>query len=128
MGTADVVIVGAGPYGLSLAAHLAASDVDVLVFGPSMKTWRDGMPAGMKLKSEGFASSLSDPDGSYTLAHYCREHGIAYAESGWPVPVEVFATYGQAFARRFVPQLDERKVTRVARSGQDFTVELDDHE
>ncbi len=126
MGTADVVIVGAGPYGLSLAAHLAAAGVDVRVFGPSMKTWRDGMPAGMKLKSEGFASSLSDPDGSYTLAHYCGEHGIAYAESGWPVPVEVFAAYGQAFASRFVPQLDERKVTTIARSGQDFAVELED--
>ena len=128
VGTADVVIVGAGPYGLSLAAHLAACDIDVRVFGPSMKTWRDGMPAGMKLKSEGFASNLSDPSGIYTLAHYCRERGIAYAESGWPVPVEVFAAYGQAFANRFVPQLDERKVTRIARSGQDFTVELEDGE
>ena len=126
MSTADVVIVGAGPYGLSLAAHLATSDLDVRVFGRSMTTWREGMPTGMKLKSEGFASSLSDPDGSYTLGHYCRERGIAYAESGWPVPVEVFAAYGQAFASRFVPQLDERRVTSIVRSGQDFTVELDD--
>ncbi len=126
VGTADIVIVGAGPYGLSLAAHLAASDLDVRVFGRSMRTWREGMPTGMKLKSDGFASSLSDPDGSYTLGHFCRERDIAYAESGWPVPVEVFAAYGQAFASRFVPQLDERKVTSIARSGQDFTVELED--
>ena len=124
--TVDVVIVGAGPYGLSLAAHLAASDLDVQVFGQSMRTWREGMPTGMKLKSEGFASSLSDPAGSYTLGHYCREHGIAYADIGWPVPVEVFAAYGQAFARRFVPQLDPRRVTRVAKNGQDFTIDLED--
>ena len=128
VGTADVVIVGAGPYGLSLAAHLAASDLDVRVFGRSMRTWCEGMPNGMKLKSEGFASSLSDPGDSYTLGHYCAERGIAYAESGWPVPVEVFAAYGQAFARRFVPHLDEREVTGIARSGQDFTVDLGDGE
>ena len=52
--TADVVIVGAGPYGLSMAAHLAAANLDVRVFGQPMKTWNEGMPAGMKLKSEGF--------------------------------------------------------------------------
>ncbi len=126
--TADVVIVGAGPYGLSLAAHLAASDLDVRVFGQSMKTWRDSMPSGMKLKSEGFASSLSDPAGRFTLGHYCREEGIAYAEIGWPVPVEVFAAYGQAFARRFVPQLDARRVTGIAKAGRAFTIDLEDGE
>ena len=126
--TADVVIVGAGPYGLSLAAHLAAANLDVRVFGQPMKTWNEGMPAGMKLKSEGFASSLADPCGSYTLGDYCREHAVAYADMGWPVPVEVFAAYGQAFASRFVPQLDERKVARVAKDGQDFTIDLEDGE
>lgn len=121
-----VAIVGAGPYGLSVAAHLAAAGVEVRVFGASMQTWREGMPNGMFLKSEGFASSLSDPEGAFTLGHHCRERGIPYADIGWPVPVDVFADYGAEFARRFVPGLDGRRVVRVARSGAGFRVELED--
>ena len=103
-----VAVVGAGPYGLSVAAHLAAGGAEVRVFGASMQTWREGMPSGMFLKSEGFASSLSDPGGTFTLGHHCRERGIPYADIGWPVPVEVFAAYGAEFARRFVPGRDGR--------------------
>ena len=123
-----VAVVGAGPYGLSAAAHLAAAGVETRVFGAAMETWREGMPGGMFLKSEGFASSLSDPAGTFTLGHYCRERGIPYADIGWPVPVEVFAAYGAEFSRRFVPGRDGRRVARVARSRGGFRVELADGE
>src|SRR6185312_16558536 len=36
----EVAIIGAGPYGLSLAAHLAASKVSFRVFGRPMELWR----------------------------------------------------------------------------------------
>ena len=121
-----VAIIGAGPYGLSAAAHLAAAGVETHVFGQPMQTWSEGMPNGMFLKSEGFASSLSDPGATFTLGHYCREQGLPYADVGWPVPVDVFAAYGAEFARRFVPKRDGRRVARVTRSGAGFRVELED--
>ena len=126
--TTSVAIIGAGPYGLSVAAHLAAAGVDVRIFGTSMQTWRDSMPNGMLLKSEGFASSLSDPGRSFTLGHYCRERDLPYRDIGWPVPVEVFAAYGEAFQQRFVPQLDSRRVVHVGRTRDGFRVETEDGE
>lgn len=63
----DVAIVGAGPYGLSLAAHLRDAGLSFRIFGKPMSTWRDHMPRGMHLKSEGFASNLSAPDRRSTL-------------------------------------------------------------
>src|SRR5215510_1732556 len=54
----DVAIVGAGPYGLSVAAHLLDAKVDVLVCGEPMAGWRHHMPRGMYLKSTFDASSL----------------------------------------------------------------------
>ncbi len=126
--TTSVAIIGAGPYGLSVAAHLVAAGVDVRIFGTSMQTWRNSMPNGMLLKSEGFASSLSDPGRSFTLGHYCRERDLPYRHVGWPVPVEVFAAYGEAFQKRFVPQLDTRRVVHVSRTRDGFRVETEDGE
>src|SRR5882757_6978759 len=124
----DVAIIGAGPYGLSLAAHLAAANVDVRVFGQPMHTWRTGMPEGMVLKSEGFASNLWDPDGAFTLRDYCRDQGLPYQDSGLPVPLATFSDYGVAFQKRFVPLLDERWVTNVERHSNGFVLQLDDGE
>jgi thioredoxin reductase len=124
--TTEVAIIGAGPYGLSIAAHLREAGVAFRIFGQPMHNWRARMPQGMHLKSDGFASSLYDPKGRLTLANYCAEHGIAYADLGKPVPVEVFAAYGLAFQKQWVPSLDRRMVNRLERRAGGFTLTLDD--
>jgi cation diffusion facilitator CzcD-associated flavoprotein CzcO len=93
----DIAIIGAGPYGLSLAAHLRAHGRDFRIFGDPMVMWRNRMPKGMRLKSEGFASSLYDPGGTFTLARYCAENDLPYADVGLPVPLETFTRYGLEF-------------------------------
>ena len=64
----DVAVIGAGPNGLSLAAHLTDRGVDIRIFGKAMETWDARMPKGMLLKSEGFATSLYDPGRHYSYA------------------------------------------------------------
>jgi thioredoxin reductase len=123
-----VAIIGAGPYGLSLAAHLGSRDIPYRIFGTPLETWRNHMPAGMLLKSDGFASSLCAPDGQGTLAAYCEEHGIPYDDTGIPVSLEVFTEYALDFQRRFVPHLEDRRVSAVERRGQGFSLTLDDGE
>lgn len=83
------------------------------------------MPIGMHLKSEGFASSLSDPDGAFTLAHYCTANGIGYADVGLPVRLETFWRYGVEFQQRFVPDLDQRDVARLDRLPDGFQLTLE---
>jgi hypothetical protein len=107
----EVAIVGAGPYGLSLAAHLKSAAVPFRIFGSPMESWRKHMPQGMLLKSDGFASNLSDPESSFTLAHFCAQEGIEYHATDVPVRLESFAAYGLAFQRRFAPELDEKLLT-----------------
>ncbi|MDD0811618.1 NAD(P)-binding domain-containing protein [Curvibacter sp. RS43] len=120
----DVAIVGAGPYGLSLAAHLTGRGVKVRIFGTPMRFWREHMPRGMQLKSDGFASSLSEPTGHYTLKTWCAENGEPYADMGLPVTLEQFCAYGEAFQRRCVPQLETTEVQHLSRHPQGFALSL----
>jgi cation diffusion facilitator CzcD-associated flavoprotein CzcO len=123
-----VAIIGAGPYGLSIAAHLRSYGVAFRIFGTPMDSWRHRMPVGMMLKSDGFASNLSAPAGQGTLAAYCAERGIPYHDTQVPVSLEVFNTYAMDFQQRFVEDLDERHVVSLDRTGDGFVLELDDGE
>ena len=121
----DVAIVGAGPYGLSLAAHLNAAGIQTRVFGRPMDSWRSHMPEGMLLKSDPFASSLSDPQDFYTLARFSEEQSIPYSESE-PVRLDLFCNYGLAFQKRCAPRLAEVQVSTIERSGSEFIIGLDE--
>jgi thioredoxin reductase len=122
----DVAIVGAGPYGLSVAAHLRGAGVSYRQFGRPMHLWRDMMPRGMFLKSQGFASNLSDPERSHTLEAFCRKTGHPYASYGLPVPLDTFISYGQWFADELVPGLEEVLVTDLVRTRSGFDLSLSD--
>jgi thioredoxin reductase len=124
----DVAIIGAGPYGLSIAAHLHARGVRIRIFGDPMSVWSAHMPRGMRLKSEGFASSLSDPGGKFPLKQYCLEQGLPYEDTGLPVPLSTFVSYGLEFQKRFVPNLEKKMVLSVQPSSVGFELKLDNGE
>src|SRR4030095_3946033 len=86
----DVAIVGAGPYGLSIAAHLLDAKIDALVCGQPMAGWRYHMPKGMYLKSTCDASSLSSPAPGSSLADYCAASGIPNPDERHPASLRFF--------------------------------------
>jgi len=124
----NVAIIGAGPYGLSVAAHLRARGIEHRIFGRPMDTWLAHMPKGMRLKSEGFASSLYDPNSEFTLGKYCKREGLPYADIGLPVPLATFTEYGLEFQERFVPHLENNLVVSLNRSSTGFELQLADGE
>ena len=93
-----------------------------------MDLWSDHMPAGMCLKSEGFASNISSPDGRHTLFHYCAQAGVHYADIGVPVRLDSFVDYGRWFQRELVPGLRRNRVTLVRRARRGFALFLDDRQ
>ena len=120
----SVSIIGAGPYGVSIAAHLRFIGIDFRIFGISMHRWRAQMPKEMFLKSEGCGSSLSDPTGQRTLARYCAEEGLPYGAWGAPVSREIFAQYATSFQQHYVPNLEDAMVTMVGKSRDTFELGL----
>lgn len=124
----DTAIVGAGPYGLSVAAHLKHSGVPFRIFGRPMDSWVAHMPKGMCLKSDGFASNIYDPRADFTLERFCEERRIEYSHMGLPVRLDTFSAYGLAFRERMVPELEDKLIVQVDRSQEGFLLQLEDGE
>jgi hypothetical protein len=106
----DVAIIGAGPYGLACAAHLRAARQDVAIFGDTMASWRDQMPAGMRLRSSWDASTISGPGEGLTLDAYEASLGRRIAR---PVPLDDYIAYGEWFAENGVGAIDDRRIASV---------------
>ncbi|WP_243719633.1 NAD(P)-binding domain-containing protein [Actinomadura sp. KC06] len=116
----DVVIAGAGPYGLSTAAYLQNLGLDVRIIGKPMRFWEENMPLGMFLKSEPFASNLGAPQ---------RGMGFTDRHPDWrvgePIPLETFVEYGRWFASVVIPGTEDAQVLNVERGGASgYTVTL----
>jgi thioredoxin reductase len=128
MNNCNIAIIGAGPYGLSIAAHLRGQGVDFRIFGHPMSTWETQMPKGMRLKSEGFASCLYDGDHALTLRKYSEERNLPYADIGLPVPLGTFIAYGKEFQKRCVPELEHRLLVSLDQGPDGFSLSFDDGE
>lgn len=121
----EAAVIGAGPYGLAAAAHLRAAGFHIRVFGEAVGFWRDNMPVGMKLRSPWIATDIAHPDKRLTLDEYYRGAGLAKPQL---LPLEKFVDYGRWFQAHVAPDIDRRKVLRVAACDSGFRVTLADGE
>ncbi|WP_067480069.1 NAD(P)-binding domain-containing protein [Actinomadura hibisca] len=104
----DVLIVGAGPYGLSIAAHAQGRGLRTRVIGTPMRFWDENMPIGMFLKSEPFASNLGSPVPDRGFTDHHPDWGM-----GRPIPLDTFVSYGRWFARQLAEQAEPTEVVSV---------------
>ncbi|MFD1935415.1 FAD-dependent oxidoreductase [Nonomuraea mangrovi] len=122
-----VVVIGAGPYGLSVAAHLRAAGVAVRVFGEVMGSWRHVMATGMFLKSAPQATDLAAPAPGGRLADFCRQAGLPELTELTPIPSDLFVRYGTWFANRFAGEVEDTRVAWLNRRRDGgFHLVLDD--
>jgi pyruvate/2-oxoglutarate dehydrogenase complex dihydrolipoamide dehydrogenase (E3) component len=123
MGSQDTtVVIGAGPYGLSVAAHLKAQGAPTLVFGKTMEFWQK-MPSKMYLKSVWTASTFDDPYGAYSLNQYVQATKTTRQE---PVPLPFFLDYGHWFQQHAISNVDPTYVSQLSRDGKGFHLDLSD--
>jgi lysine/ornithine N-monooxygenase len=108
----DVAVVGAGPFGLSVAAHQAHRRVRA--FGEPMETWRTRMPPDMRLRSDWDETSLSAPEDRGSIDAWARAVGEAREE---PIPLPKFLRYSEWFRETFVPENDRADVAQLERGG-----------
>jgi lysine/ornithine N-monooxygenase len=128
LSTEDVLIVGAGPFGLSISAHLSDRGVSHTLVGRPMDTWRRHMPPGMLLRSEPYGSDLASPRSGYDVRAYCSRRGLDYVHRLGPLSIERFLDYSDWYTRELVPPTLDAVVSGVRTAPGGFEVSFTDHE
>ena len=102
----DLLIVGAGPFGLSLAAKAQQIGADFVMVGKPMGFWTDQMPKGMLLRS-GTDWHL-DPVGRATITRYLETTGSSRSAAD-PLTLDTYLGYTSWFmAQKGLAPLDLR--------------------
>lgn len=109
-----IAVVGAGPFGLSVAAHVPGARV----FGEPLRTWRRHMPQDMLMRSAWEETSLSAPAGG-TIDDFARATETPRQE---PLPLQTFLAYGDWFRERFVADADPADVARIEPAGRGLRI------
>jgi FAD-dependent urate hydroxylase len=119
MDKTSLLVVGAGPYGLAVAARARESEIDTVVVGRPLGFWSDHMPAEMFLRS-GLDWHL-DAAGVHTFEAFVDEQGLLPSDLD-PIPIGVFLDYATWFQGQkqltirdgFVSALEKRDTLFVA--------------
>ncbi len=90
----DLIIIGAGPFGLSAASFANFHQIDYLVIGKPMAFWKENIPENMYLRS-GTDWHL-DPYGNYTIETFLKSRNKS-PEDVKPLPLTLFLDYAEWF-------------------------------
>jgi len=118
----NFLIVGAGPFGLSMAAYAKHKNLDYLIIGKPMSFWKENMPKGMFLRS-GCDWHLC-PQGIYTIEKYLETKELN-PQSVEPLSLDLYLSYSEWFQEQIKPQILEALVQRLDHVNNLFVATLD---
>ena len=119
----ELLVIGAGPYGVSAAAFARDQGIATRIVGRPMAFWREQMPADMILRS-GRDWHL-DGSEKHTFAAYFEDRGLRPTDHD-PIPISVFLDHTDWFVESKGLEVDQRLVESLTASGEGFEARLSD--
>jgi FAD-dependent urate hydroxylase len=121
--TTSLLVVGAGPYGLAVAAQARERGIETIIVGRPLGFWKDHMPAGMYLRS-GIDWHLDASD-VHTFEAFVHDRGLSSADVD-PIPIAVFIEYATWFQRQKGLVVRDRFVTTLEQRNGGFVATFED--
>ena len=122
----DLLIIGAGPFGLSMAALAKDLGIDFVMLGEEMGFWKTHMPKGMYLRSA--CDWHLDPLNVDTIDSYLRTLDLTPSDVE-PLSIDFYLDYARWFLHRKELAGEPRRVQRLDLKqghGHPFRATLDD--
>lgn len=122
----DVLIIGAGPYGVSLAYDLYRRKVPFQVVGKAFSLWFDHLVPGIQLRSDWRASQLYSRDGHLDIDRYLRMHYSpkkAYSVKQGRVPSALFQDYLRWVLTELPFKVVDERILELHQDGSDFVAQ-----
>lgn len=121
----DVLIIGAGPYGLSLASHLRFLGIPFEIAGTPMALWKPELMPLRQMRSTLAKSCPSNPEGTGILESWVAHHvpDIAKRKLRTLFSTE-YVAFMRAFANHFDIAADEAHVEAVEQGSRGFRARL----
>jgi cation diffusion facilitator CzcD-associated flavoprotein CzcO len=119
----SLLVVGAGPFGLAMAAEATDLGIDHVVVGEPMSFWKRHMPAGMLLRSD--HEWHLDPVGFHTIERFLEIRGQKPADVE-PLSLELYLEYAKWFEEAKGIRVQRAHVQRLDGRDGHFVATLDD--
>lgn len=121
----NLLIIGAGPFGLSLAGYLNDRNEDYIILGRSMGYWRSNMPEGMFLRSG--IDWQFDALGVHSMEAFMKERNIEFEEID-PLPLETYLKYAEWFKEQKGINISDGLVDSLEHRDDHYIAELNNGE
>lgn len=122
----NFLIIGAGPFGLSMASYCKRYGMDYLIVGKPMSFWKKHMPKGMILRSD--CEWHLDPQDEYTIDRYLQTKNLTRRDVE-PLSLDFYLGYAEWFQGQIGANIQESLVTcldTLDYPEKRFRAELDD--
>jgi cation diffusion facilitator CzcD-associated flavoprotein CzcO len=93
----NLLIIGAGPFGLAISAQASHLGIEHLILGKPMEFWRNNMPKGMYLRSA--CDWHLDPLDIHTIETFLQSEGKT-ARDVEPLSLEFYQSYAEWFQKQ----------------------------
>lgn len=120
--TVQTLLIGAGPFGLGLAAYLNRRGHDYRIVGKPLEFWEKHMPPGMLLRSN--ANWYLDPDHQWTIERFFAEHQPD-RPADQPIAREHYLQYMRWFMQQARISVQDHYVSHLTQTEVGFRAELD---
>lgn len=123
-----VAIIGAGPYGLSLANHLTYNNTPFIILGKPMSLWKRHTFNSMNLRSDYATSEICHPTGQFGFERFCSDFRIPLNDIKGQLPVTVFRNYIDWCQSQFTFPISQQMVINLRKTNDGFFIKTDQNE